>query len=358
MASTVHGHRSNSQLQSSESRNAALAQGAEQLENDGAQNQGELDALRNYPQESSVERAVPPSLTQTLQEGRDGGLGLFERASSIKDSDAFGATESPPKAQSKPSDAYFESYSSLCQQEDLMKERTEDLSNLEFRLTDRFGLVLSAMRASGFADSLKAEMLDDALSVSDVVSSTTSPTGVDPMLTEYYSKQGDVGILLERLQELEYTHQEGMETRAFMAERGDNLEVVDEEFERNHQDRKQQLQLELDHARIAAAALRSQCESRGIDVNAKRRTTEPSMYTGSVAFAGGDELDSDAQSQKIRPVRYEPTGFKRTVPQHQLIGGWLDSMLSRGSFEDLQSPGLEPYFDTPGTPQSEHPALP
>lgn len=251
-------------------------------------------------------------------------------------------------SQSRSFDSYYRDYQALCQQENLIKERTDDLSNLEFLLTERLTMVLKAMRSRDLAHNLRTEMLDENLSISEIISPTTSLGDMPPLLASYYSRRGDVGIIVERMQDLEDTHEEGREARAFLEDRGEPLEVAEDEFERNHQARKRQLEQELETLQAEAALLKRQCEDEGIDTDA-RRVADLSLYTGSAELASRNELDSDSGFQKIRDVRYEPAHRSGLAAAPlQRIGGWLDAMV----LEDPHEPLTHPYMDSPGSPLS------
>lgn len=230
-------------------------------------------------------------------------------------------------------DSCYRAYEDLCEQELTINKHTDSLSNLEFRLTERIASILKTMHSSNFADTLRAEMLDETLSVSDINSPTASLSGIHPLLTEYYARQGEIGVLIERIQENEFTHDEGKEARDFLADRSDSLEVSDKEFERNHSERRQEIEQELHVARQDALRLQRLCEALGLDPMA-HRTADPSLYTGSAAFASRDQYDDESEPQKIREVRYDPAMATGRVEPFQRIGGWLKGMASRTSFDD------------------------
>ena len=143
---------------------------------------------------------------------------------------------------------YLKDFESVQRQREMIKESRNQLSNLEYRLEKKEKAIVKKMRSSEFATNLRTEMLDSELNSSETNSQPATKSETPTLLAEYFSRQGDVGIFTERLQDLDYSHEEGRATREFLADRGDpaeTLEVSNDEFETKYQLRRLELQNEL-----------------------------------------------------------------------------------------------------------------
>ena len=108
-----------------------------------------------------------------------------------------------------------------------------------------------------------------------------------PLLAEFYSRKGDTGVFRERLQELDYYHHEGLIEREFIADRGDELEVSDEQYFQDYHTRRQSILEDLTSAERDADALAVQCDAAGLKIGEHREdiSSEGSPASGAAPVA-------------------------------------------------------------------------
>ena len=266
------------------------------------------------------------------------------------------ATESRSLNIQKLSKQYLSDYDALLAQEDYMKSLMDDLSNQEFRLAQKEEEISKRMRASNFAAELRTEMLTAELAQSDSESQMRSVTdNMPPLVGEYFDRRGDIGIFQERLQELDFNHDEGRLERDFLRERGDDhlVEVSDEEFESNYRFRRKQIGDDLEWAEHEAARLLKLCEEEGLDTNAHRGSV-PSMYSTSAALQSpqltSDIMPAVPQVVELRHTNPLPAGVQ--VNSTRRIDSWL-----RNVPQDASEPSRTTSVNEPESPAPENSVL-
>ncbi|KAK3712225.1 hypothetical protein LTR37_009087 [Vermiconidia calcicola] len=239
-----------------------------------------------------------------------------------------------------------EDYKALVAQEAELKDMFEALSTLEYKVEAKEAIVSKLMHSGGFTKDLRTEMLDTKLAEEESESEPPTVDTTPPILAEYYDRKGDIGVFHERLQDLDFYHEEGRLERDFIRDRGDDVEVTDTEFESNYQARRAQILKDLAWAQAEAGRLEGECQRGGLDTNA-HRASAPSMY----ADSSGAQPVPDNLLLMIRPV--EPSLSPRPdggeITSQRRIDTWLHNMSDLSE----QDPGRPPSIGPIATPVSE-----
>lgn len=152
----------------------------------------------------------------------------------------------------------------------------------------------------------------------------SSADHLPPLVEEYFDKRGDEGVWKDRLGELMDAWADGVNERAFIADRGDPLEVSDEDFHSSYEGRKTYIERELEDAVREAERLKERCRDAGYDVEQYR--TARRSETASDAFEPllapqhpfsetyvQDELSSDVDPTEPQPSERRIDTWLRAV---------------------------------------------
>jgi gas vesicle protein len=184
-------------------------------------------------------------------------------------------------------DQYRKDRDDLRGQQAVVKGLKTELTNLEFRLWEKEKTLGKILLAVGSGKSPQLESgVSDLSEDSDSSQAETVKTELSPLQEEYFDKKGDAGICLERLQELDVDHQEGLTQREFIKDRGDTLEVPDEEFEATYLASRKELVRDLDATQAVVEELEQRCIAAGLSIEPCRRpsTSSPSGLEGEEGF--------------------------------------------------------------------------
>ena len=195
---------------------------------------------------------------------------------------------------------FWSDYDAVIDQEKTTTRIGDDLSNLEFRLAAEQEEVQKRMHSSNFISEVQKEMMNEAYAQSEQSSRSSSESSIPPLVAEYFERKGDIGIYYERLQELDFNHEEGLMERGFLHDRGDPVEPSDEEFQSNYKSQRKQIEYDLETAEEEAEMLRKRCEDEGLDPNI-HRTSGPSMFPTSTQISG----QALSQSHSVAPQVHE-----------------------------------------------------
>ena len=150
-------------------------------------------------------------------------------------------------------------YEAVELQSEVLRDLQSSLSNLEYELERKQQNLVDAFDALGARlpiDPADTESLDDP-QLPSAVSDTPS------LLRKLYDRKGDVVIHSERLDEHEQFYFEGLAERGLVADRGDELLITDEQFEREYDAGNNRITSDLAAAQADVVHLMAECgESR------------------------------------------------------------------------------------------------
>ena len=152
-------------------------------------------------------------------------------------------------------------------QEDKVKEVESKSSRLEFKIISKEKLAHLAIRSLFL--SLGYDTSDILQPQSLISGSERALSDTPSLLQRFFVRKGDVSIYLERLQELEATHHEILERRAFLAERGDqedSLPADDVDFLATYEEQHRFLTEELERAEEDSLELERKCQDAGYPI--------------------------------------------------------------------------------------------
>ncbi|KAK4892806.1 hypothetical protein LTR27_008720 [Elasticomyces elasticus] len=136
---------------------------------------------------------------------------------------------------------------------------------------------------------------------------------VPPLLAKYLDFKGDEGVYRTRLQDLEDHYNEGLAQREFFTERGDTLEVSDDQYNDEYRTRREFILTNLGLAEKQAMEAEARCHAAGININIAPLSENATAASGSMMR--DIALTSDAVAME---------GDSITPPQSG-IGGDLDT---------------------------------
>ena len=241
-------------------------------------------------------------------------------------------------------DQYRVDTQALTTQESDLDLMTDELSNLEYELAKLHQSFAQHVKSRHFAEDLHSslEILDLEAKRS---SRRTSGAGTETpqLVSEYFEQKGDAGVYRERLEDLEFSYHEGIVERELMEERGDKQDVSNEEFRRNYDERRKDLNEEILIAEEKAIDLARRCAEAGLDIEKYRRTrsSEPaesivdhahSAFGPRVATEEALAIETSlaAEAKARTPIDERPSSrvgkWLRTVPeadQPLIAEGWV-----------------------------------
>lgn len=161
--------------------------------------------------------------------------------------------------------------------------------------------------------------------VKEITHSVASSISMHPVLRDFYSKSGDVGILIERLVDLEALQIEELEARDILRDQDQPLVVSDEDFQQKQSLDVERLRKELDTAKVEMNLARTMCEALGLEIERHEQQSNSS--------AAEDEADSG--SVAIYETIVSPSG----ISSHFLMRAErVPSTSCTGPLEGSQSP--------------------
>ena len=225
---------------------------------------------------------------------------------------------------------YDQDYHALWHQEDTVTQQMDELSNLEYHLQNKQKTIQQTMKSPTFAAHLRAEMLEPSLATSELSSRPKSRSNTPSLVAEYFDKAGDVGIQRERLEELDFSHMEGLQERDFVKERGDQLEVSDEQFVENYNARREEIQQDLEVAQAEAERLRARCTREGLDIKIHRTAAAPSGVSSSPPASELPDTNLMSSVPRVHELGLPSISFVDPATSSRRIKGWLRDVTAHG----------------------------
>lgn len=144
-----------------------------------------------------------------------------------------------------------------------------------------------------------------------------------PLLALYYDRKGDIGIYRERLQDLDYQFQDEIDIRNAVEERGDLLDVSDEQFNQDFLNKRDKILDDLSKAEKDAQILAERCREEGIQINEQRRDSSEAVSSHS----GFSPCQEDVQVvSKHKPHESSSSTSSNHISSRRQIRKWLDTI--------------------------------
>ena len=235
-------------------------------------------------------------------------------------------------------DQYHSDYDILMIEEAKLKAVMEELSSLEFEIKELHESMRTRLASRHFVRDLYTALGE--LSLEPLYSSkATSKAGTKTpsLIDEYFDEKGNLGVFRERLQELEYWFNEGLLERALIADRGDPLDVTDEQFQQTYDVRRKDLIEDIETAEMKAMVLAQQCREAGLDID-RYRNNNPSIQDASTAgransvrgiYIPGDEEPGMALVPLHEVKSHSPAGNRSSSK----INTWLRTVPNQPEYD-------------------------
>lgn len=239
--------------------------------------------------------------------------------------------------------SFLEDHESAQRQQEKLSGLGYRISRMEFRLEQKEGKLIKGLESLGHVLS-PSHSVPSSGSLSDSERHNDVPVvpNIPLILAQYFDRKGDVGIFQERLQDLDSYHEEGQLTRDMLTERGDDLDVPDDQFRSEYLERRREILQDLESAEVDAEQLRTRCVELGyptVPHNASKSSDAgDSMYGTEI----GDILPTPGSP--MIPL------FEQPAPN---IEGWLQDLMPGPTTLSLNTPLPQPtiLFDaSPGQP--------
>ncbi|KAK4950625.1 hypothetical protein LTR10_010618 [Elasticomyces elasticus] len=205
------------------------------------------------------------------------------------------------------------------------RELQSTLRGLEVGLKAEEHLVLQIVRS--FTGASPANATDVGSQDADALAGNKSDT--PPLLRQWINSKAGENLCRDRLMEHGRVHRDQCAQRNLVAERGDPLQLTDEEFENNYQNERQQLVKELESAEIETTILYKQCEAAGLDTDMRRSRVQGE---DSLSDSGYDHLpipvihgDFFHDTGDLGMFNHQPVSSRHG---HN-IEGWLENVSER-----------------------------
>lgn len=182
------------------------------------------------------------------------------------------------------------------------------LRDKEIRLKDAQATLVADLKHPPTAYMLAREIRKWSKAASGAAKRSRTHSDVPSLVQKYFDKKAEVGVWLERQEELQDAREEGRVEREFIADRGDPLEVSDEDFNANYDVRLAYIASELKVAQGEAEDLLQKCTAS--DYEPWRWQTRP------------DSSLSTASSETPLPD-VDPEPIVRPAKSRQAIDSWL-----------------------------------
>jgi len=209
----------------------------------------------------------------------------------------------------------------LKRQEKIVKELMQDLTDLEFRMSELERDISKQMHSSLFPGQLALDPWDEELSAVDSEQGQESASEGPPTdVAAYFDAVGDLNIYLERLEELDFEHDESMVHRTVLQDQGQTLDPPDDVYEQQHRYRRTEIEDILDGLRDQVDQLNARCQQAGLNPELYRNLARSSHSIGG---------SRPAPMSIVEPARnpLSDTKLARQVKPSQNIRGWVDQVV-------------------------------
>lgn len=226
---------------------------------------------------------------------------------------------------------YQTDYQTLVQEETKLRAIVDALSSLDYQLAGLHKSIRGKLRSKDFTHDLHLALENvDLESLASSQVGSKAETETPSLVAEYFDEKGNAGVFRERLDEMEFMFQEGLIERALVADRGDTLDVSDEQFQENYNIRRKNLIEDINDAESKAAALAERCQEAGLDINKYRRTNPSIQAASTVGYAnsgyGMFAPEDESVGVQLVPVHGVDSGSPTAGPSSSRVDNWLRHM--------------------------------
>lgn len=160
---------------------------------------------------------------------------------------------------------------------------------------------------------------------------SSSESNTPTILAQYFDKKGDIGILQERLGELEYSFQEALLQRDLVQDRGEEVDVSDEKYYENHLRERRGILDDLERAERETFELAQKCRELGLEITGHIRNAS--------STGASENADASPRGLFSRPAASLPIIQRRGYGNRPLhldhqaqsrVQNWLSSVLQSG----------------------------
>ncbi|KAK3115371.1 hypothetical protein LTR53_005362 [Teratosphaeriaceae sp. CCFEE 6253] len=234
--------------------------------------------------------------------------------------------ESAPERVQKVSELQLQfrsDYEAVRGQTETLRGLQNNLNTLEYRLQHKEKALADAI--TSLAGHLPPDADEADSSEGHEVASAVSD--IPTLLRDFYRRKGDVGIFLERLDGNDQAYRDARAERELVADRGEELLITDEQFEREYSTQHEQILSDLIEAEADIVRLQLLCGQAGLEITNVRpsslfdrsssaRNSEPEDPTPPPPIGGGFLHTFDMQE-----------GFLAAPgAAAQTIQGWLNEV--------------------------------
>lgn len=246
-----------------------------------------------------------------------------------------------------------------------VKELRNGMIRLQSRLKDKCDKLTQFLDSADISLSKRTfSHFKGVISESDsgtISAASSVGSATHPLLAKFFDRKGDIGVFRERLQELEYHYHEGLAEREFISDRGDSLEVSDEQYYNDFVAQQRIILDDLERAERDADSLAEQCKAAGLSLAENRR--------GSLSEASSVEQESSLARvgmSSSKPLPPKTPRLKETTllspRSNRWVRGWLEGLqlpdnntgISR-TVEDEKSLSQAPETRDQATPPAKPP---
>lgn len=233
------------------------------------------------------------------------------------------------------------------EQEQTFSATLQSLSSKEYHINVMQRALAKDLRSPGRATEVAEGIISRNETLLPAVPESPRPASEVPSIVQqYFDRVGDIGVWLERLDELREAWDEGLAERELLADRGDELEVTDDEYNATYQEREAYIEREVAEAQEEADHLKSLClaENHNIDQYKTRRQSLTS-------FGSSEPLPTSLFPVLDFPLESVDPQVSSTIDRQpaKRISSWLQSVDASGT-DALPDAPEEPATELSGDP--------
>ncbi|KXT14153.1 hypothetical protein AC579_9243 [Pseudocercospora musae] len=160
--------------------------------------------------------------------------------------------------------------------------------------------------------------------------------------TEYFSKAGDAKIWSERISDLDLEHMELLTQRDIAIDRGDALDLSDDQVQHDYEMKRSALLTALEHAERGRDSLKAYCHGLNINLDPRQGAPSNSSNTTSDLEDNAVHLPHKSDNSDEAPLKscikastprepVVPEGYGRDDDDHEKVRSWIHSIGSHES---------------------------